>query len=254
MSEREIVKKSDLKSIIRSGEVKSKFQEALGFPSVGGYVQNVLLAVAENPALQKCDPVSIIAAALRAATLRLSCDPLSGQAYLVPFKEKATLVIGYKGLVHLALRTGKYRHINVGAIYEGEEIVEDRITGLHKLAGDCLSRNIIGHLSYFQLTTGFQKTFYMTCEECEEHGKRYSRTYSNPTGFWKREPEAAHRKTVLRLLLTQWGYLEPADRFAFENEDLDLEDPDLALLAESTPPADEKISSDQAMIDLGFGD
>lgn len=253
MTENALTLKKDLKSIIRTDEVKLKFQEALGFPSVGGYCQNVLLAVSENPALQRCTPVSVIAAALRAATLRLSCDPISGQAYLVPFKEKATLVVGYKGLIHLAIRTGKYRYLNVSPVYEGETIVEDRITGMHEILGSCTVNKIIGHLCYFELTTGFRKSLYMSCQECEDHGRRYSRNYDNPTGFWRMEPEAAHRKTVLRLCLMNWGYLEPSDRFGLESEGAVVEDPDLALLEEATTPAEEKISPDQAMIDLGFG-
>ncbi len=118
-----------IKEYGRSPEIIERFAEIVGKHNAGGYVQSAILAVANNEALQKCTPQSIFASALRAATVQLLCEPSLGQAYLVPFKDKATFLIGYKGLYQLALRTGKYRFINVSPIYEGELVFEDRLTG-----------------------------------------------------------------------------------------------------------------------------
>ena len=52
------------------------------------------------------DMPSIMGAVLQGAQLKLSFDPTLGQAYIVPFRGKAQLIIGYKGLTTLAVRTG----------------------------------------------------------------------------------------------------------------------------------------------------
>lgn len=208
MSETAIV---SLKEYARSPEIVERFAEVVGKQNAGGYISSVLLAVAVNNSLQRCDPKSIISAALRAATLRLSCDPGIGQAYPVPFKGKAVLVIGYKGLINMATRTGKYRFINAGPIFEGEEFVEDRITGLGHIGGSKKSHTVIGYVASFQLVAGYGKTIYMSVEEIHELAKRYSKSYTNPDSAWKTNTSDMERKTILRRLITRWGYLDPSD-------------------------------------------
>ena len=84
------------RAYLRSPQMIERFAEVVGKNNAGAYISSALLAVANNDALQKCRPDSIAVSALRAATLRLSCYPGIGEAYLVPFSGSATLVIGYK--------------------------------------------------------------------------------------------------------------------------------------------------------------
>lgn len=93
-------------------------------------------AVAVNPALQECDAGTILAGALLGESLNLSPSPQLGQYYLVPFKQKAkydrggnmirpetttaTFVLGYKGYIQLALRSGQYKDLDVMVIKQGE--------------------------------------------------------------------------------------------------------------------------------------
>lgn len=198
-----------IKDYMRSEPIKANFAELVGDHNVAGYITSVLLAVANDEYLQKCTPQSIYTSAIRAATLRLSCDQSLGQAYLVAYGQKATLIVGYKGLHDLAVRTGQYRYINVGPVYEGEEVIEDRIKGWHSLKGQAVNRVIIGWLAAFELFTGYAKTIYKTVDEIHEHARKYSKSYDNPKGLWKKDPHSMERKTVLRELLTKWGKLDP---------------------------------------------
>lgn len=203
---------NNLKSIIKSDSIKQNFIDVLGNEREGNaYISSVLIAVANSNALQKCTPLSIISSALRAATLRLSCDPTSGQAYLVPFKDGATLVIGYKGLIHMALRTGKYRYLNVSPIYSGEEVIEDRLTGMHSLSGTRHGSEVVGYLLYFELVSGFKKSVYMSRDEIHAHAKRYSKSYNRDDSAWKTNTVDMEKKTIIRAGLTRWGYFEPHD-------------------------------------------
>lgn len=217
---------------LESSVVKARFAQIMGERGASNYIASVLIAVADSYSLQKCSPASIYTNALRAATLRLSVDPGVGQAYLVPFKGHATLIVGYKGLHDMAVRTNRYRYINVSPIYEGQEITEDQITGFHKIGGSRSGNKIIGWIAAFEMLPrfgGYSKTMYMTVEEIHAHGKRYSKSYDTKdqkgeyTSLWHTDPEKMERKTVLRLLLRRWGYIDPADVQVLE--ELENEEP-----------------------------
>jgi recombination protein RecT len=239
-----------IKEYGRSPEIIERFAEIVGKHNAGGYVQSAILAVANNEALQKCTPQSIFASALRAATVQLLCEPSLGQAYLVPFKDKATFIIGYKGLYQLALRTGKYRFINVSSIYEGELIFEDRFTGEVSLEGGKTSSTVIGYLASFQLTSGFSKSFYMTVDEIHAHADKYSKSVNYASSPWKTNRVEMERKTVLRLLLSRYGYLDPKDAMAIsddpESDEALPEADDVTIIEGESKPLK------QIVEDLGF--
>lgn len=228
MSEQSIVQ------YMQSDMVRSRFSDVLGNANSGAYIAGVLLAVANDPTgqLRQCTPESIYTSALRAASLRLSVDQSLGQAHLVPYNGRATLIIGYKGLYDLAIRTGKYRYINVGHIYEGESVVEDRITGFHRIEGGKRSNTIIGWIGAFEMRNGFAKTIYMTVEEIHDHAKKYSRSYDNPRSLWKTDPHKMERKTILRILLRKWGYLDPQDAAVMEQIEEEAQEAESVATAE----------------------
>jgi recombination protein RecT len=197
--------------------VKARFAGVVGDRNAMSYISSVMITVKESKQLQECHPESIYTSALRAATLKLSTDPSTGQAYMVPFKGRATLVVGYKGLYDMAVRTGKYRYINVGPIYEGQIVEENQITGFHSISGQRTGDKVIGWIGAFEMNpergqmTGFGKTFYMTVEEIHAHAKAYSKSYEYKDSPWQKETPKMERKTVMRLLLRRWGYLNPND-------------------------------------------
>ena len=65
-----------------------------------------LTAMASDPALSICSVQSVIGAGLEIVRLGLNPNKTFGQAYVVPFKSKAQLQIGYKGWISLAYRNG----------------------------------------------------------------------------------------------------------------------------------------------------
>lgn len=66
-------------------------------------VRLTLTAFSQNPALQKCDPVSIFGSIITASQLGLE-PGVNGQGYLIPYGKKCNFVPGWKGLVDLANR------------------------------------------------------------------------------------------------------------------------------------------------------
>lgn len=81
-------------------------------------MRTVMVSVERLPMLLECDRQSLFNAAMSAACLGLEVDGVTGQAYLIPFKGKAQLVIGYKGFNTLAARSGIT--ITGGVVREGD--------------------------------------------------------------------------------------------------------------------------------------
>jgi recombination protein RecT len=69
------------------------------------------------------------------------------------------------------------------------------------------SDKVIGYVAYFRLLNGFEKWFYMTMEESQAHGKKYSKSYSQQNGRWKQDFDSMALKTVIKLLLSKYGIL-----------------------------------------------
>ena len=199
------------------------------------YVQNQLKSVfAENSAafaaslidlytgektLMECDPKLVIMQAMKAAVLKLPINKSLGYAFIVAYGGNPSFQIGYKGLIQLALRSNQYRHIHAAAVYEGEYKSANKLTGEFDLTGTAKSENIIGYFAYIELLNGFSKTLFMTKEKVDAHAKKYSKSYNQQYSPWKTEFNAMAIKTVLRNLLTHYGYLSVEMANAIDNDD-----------------------------------
>jgi recombination protein RecT len=203
-----------IKTFVLSPEAQERFTAMMGSNAIY-YLNQVMILVANSAKLQECTPQSVLISAMRAASLRLSVDPIKGQAWIIPYAKRATFQLGYKGVYELAMRTHQYRFINVIDIFEGEVITENRMTGMHAIGGKRTSDNAIGFMLYFQMYDGFEKTFYMTVQQIEQHAANYSRSYTDGDSPWNakggRERVKMMRKTVLTNGLRQWGRFNEAD-------------------------------------------
>lgn len=175
------------------------------------FVNNVVALVSANTLLQNCQPMTVVYAALKATALRLPLDPSLGQAWVVPYGNQAQFQIGSKGLVQLALRTGKFARLNVTEIKEGELIDNDILSGdvVIKALPNRNGLPTIGYAAYFRLNNGYEKTIYKSKEDVLAHAKRFSKAYNS--GPWKTDFDAMARKTVLKELLSKWAPLTVED-------------------------------------------
>lgn len=180
--------------------------------------------------LQKCNPKDLVNESLKAAILKLPINKTLGFAYLVPYNNSVkvgnnwekkmipTFTIGYKGLIQLAMRTGQYRIINADSVFEGEAKVISKLSGELAFDGAKKSDTIVGYFAHFELSNGFQKTFYMTTEQIKAHAKRFSKSYGNDKSPWTTDFESMALKTCLRLLLSKYGYLSIEMADAIDND------------------------------------
>lgn len=202
---------NNLPALLNNETIKNRFNEILG-KKAAGFTSALLNIYNSNAQLQNCDARSILGAAGLAATLNLSITPSMGQAYVVPFKGKATFQIGVRGLIQLAHRTGKYVALHAGKICDGELRGFNPITGEPEL-GEKISDEVVGYVAYMRLNNGFEKTLYMTKAEIEAHAEKYSQSYrTDKNKGWTSSPwstnfDAMASKTVLKRLLNAWGIL-----------------------------------------------
>lgn len=216
-----------LKSVLKAPSVAEQFQNALGNNS-SSFVASVIDLYNTDKGLQECNPNQVVMEALKAAVLKLPINKSLGYAYVLPFKNKGvptpTFIMGYKGLIQLAMRTGQYRYINADVVYEGELAGKDKLTGSIDFSGEKTSDKIVGYFAHIELMNGFRKTLYSEVRDIAKHAKMYAPTlkYSRdvtvdslmklagkePTGIgWKGNFDSMAIKTVLRELLSKYGYL-----------------------------------------------
>jgi len=170
------------------------------------FISNVLSIVNSSALLQKCDPASIYQSALMATTLDLPLNQNLGFAYIIPYGDKAQFQIGYKGYIQLAQRSGQFLKINACPIYEGQISANNPLTGF-EFDFSVQSDVIIGYAAYFKLLNGYEQTLFMTIEDLNKHGKKFSQTFKKGFGLWKDDFESMARKTVLKLLLQRFAPL-----------------------------------------------
>lgn len=223
VTQKQLTPMQSLSKFINSDNIKNKFAEVLGEKGGASFVTSLLTVVTQNKTLQLADKNSIYTSALIAASLQLPINSNLGFAYIIPYKAKdpntgqyidvAQFQLGYKGFIQLAQRTGQYKNINSTDVREGEITFHDRMTGeitfqWQSDTAERLKQPVIGYLSFFKLTNGFESTLYMTVAEITAHAKEYSQTFKKfGTGLWKDKfPEMA-LKTVTKLNLSKKGPL-----------------------------------------------
>lgn len=221
------------------------------------FVASITSAVAINPALQECDAGTILAGALLGESLNLSPSPQLGQFYLVPFKSKAKydkqgnliqpetvkaqFVLGYKGYIQLALRSGAYADLDVMEIKEGEYKGKNSSTGKPQFSfieddDERDSLPVIGYMAYFEYLNGFRKVIYWSKAKMMKHADTYSPAYSSAahqkildgevadkdmwkySSFWYKDFDGMAKKTLLRQLISKWGIMSTEMQQAYAND------------------------------------
>ncbi|MFS1069622.1 recombinase RecT [Enterococcus casseliflavus] len=243
--------KLGFKALMNTPAMKKKFTDILHEKS-DSFMGSLMTLVGGDNYLSQAEPMTIIASALKAATMDLPIDKNLGYAYVVPFNRsekvgnkwvkhnEAQFILGYKGYIQLAQRSGQYKALNALAIYDGQLIdwnpLTEEFTFDYKAK---VSDEVIGYVGFFELLNGFKKTVYWTKQEIESHRIKNAKGYDKEklNGAWVDNYDSMAIKTVLRNMLSKWGLLSvemqsaiTSDEKVFrvdENNDL-IEETDLS--------------------------
>ena len=217
---------AQLKGVLNNESMRKNFENILK-DSAGAFMASIIELYQSDTYLQKCDPNKVVLEALKAATLKLPINKALGFAYIIPYKDVPTFQIGYKGIIQLAQRSGQYKFINAGEVYEGEVVNYNRITGMLEISGDATGENIIGYYAYFQLSNGFEKAVYWTKEKVIAHAKKFSQAYKagKKDSPWFTNFDAMALKTVLKSIICKYGPMsvEMANTLSGDDERVEAE-------------------------------
>lgn len=252
-------KKLYFSQAMQTEKYKKLINNTLGDPvRAARFAANITSAVAANPTLQECDAGTILAGALLGESLLLQPSPQLGQFYLVPFESKAKrdrqgnvikpaclkaqFVLGYKGYIQLALRTGQYKRLNVLEVKSGElggwDPFEERFHEMHFIEDfeKRAAMPTVGYIAHFEYINGFQKTLYWTADQMMSHADKYSPAFSAAaykkllngeipqnelwkySSFWYKDFDGMAKKTMLRQLISKWGIMTAEMTMAYERD------------------------------------
>ena len=170
-----------------------------------------MTTIRTTPQLREAEVSSLLGAVMQAAQLGLE-PGLLGQCYLLPFKNnkkgitEVQFIIGYKGMIDLARRSGHIESIYAHAVYEKDEFeyelgLEPKLK--HKPSMEADRGEFIGAYAVAHFKDGGYQFEFMPKSEIEKRKAR-SKSANSSYSPWKTDYEEMAKKTVIRHM---WKYL-----------------------------------------------
>jgi len=198
-------------------------------------IRVAITATMKTPKLLQCTAESLTKCLLDCSALGI--EPDGRRAHLIPFEDRkkgvtvCTLIIDYKGLAELAMRSGLVSNIHADVVRENDVFEYDM-------------GEIKAHKIDFRNERGAAYAFYAICRfkdgsvkadvmSVDEVEAIRMRSKSPNEGPWATDPVEMGKKTVFRRL-SKWLPLSPEFRDAVEKDD--EEDP-IAKAVDVTPRA-----------------
>ena len=174
--------------------------------------KGVLLEIGQNRKLQECTVPSIVMAAMTMFELGLDCVKAKGHAYLVPYKGQCKLIIGYRGMIELAKRSGIVTNIMSYIVHEKDIFDISYGTSPHIEHKPFLNGErgaIIGAYAIAFFREGLPQFDYMTFDQLNDVKARSKMLYSRP---WKTDEHEMYRKIPIRRLFKYLPSSEAIDK------------------------------------------
>lgn len=194
----------------KKGELAKMLPKTL---SIDRLLKVAQIAATTTPALAKCDVASLVGAIGQCAQMGLEPNTVLGHAYLVPFNTKrkdangqerwvnsVQVIIGYKGLIDLARRSGQIVSIAAHEVCENDRF--ELVYGLDEKLTHAPAMGergaVIGFYAVAKLKDGGYSFEFMSRHQIEEimRGTQSKGQY----GPWRDHFIEMGRKTVIRRL------------------------------------------------------
>lgn len=152
------------------------------------------------PKLRECSPESFLKCLMVSAQLGLE-PGLLGHVYFIPYGQEATVIVGYKGMLDLARRSGQILSIEPRIIYENDKVdialgTESRIHHTVSLLGGNRGKPI-AYYAVAKLAGGGVQFDIMTKNEIDTVRNASKAKNSGP---WVTHYDEMAKKTVIRRL------------------------------------------------------
>lgn len=168
-----------------------------------------LTTIRTNPKLLACDVNSLMASVMQAAQLGLE-PGLIGHCYIIPYGKEAQFIIGYRGMIDLARRSGNIQSISVHEVYENDYFklrfgLDDELEHIpYHLREDKKAEEpgeLRGAYMVAKFKDGGHQIHYMSKKEIDDHRKRSKASNNGP---WVTDYIEMVKKTVVR---NAWKWL-----------------------------------------------
>lgn len=194
-----------VRQAFKNAEVVRRIQEVMPRGvSAERIMRTTQAALAADAYLLAAEPGSILRAVMRLAQVGLEPNTPLQQAFLVPYKGKCEPILGYRGMVELARRSGQIVSIEARAVFEGDEFtyefgLEPKL--VHRPRRDPDPAKLMHVYAVAQLKGGGQQWDVMTLAEVVRIRDRALAGKRNPGASpWSTDFVEMAKKTVLRRL------------------------------------------------------
>ena len=203
--------KKEIKTVANFKEVlvknyKAQLEAQLKDPETAkAFMANAIAIIQQNPKLLNCTPHTVFNGLMIMASLKLMPSAISGEAYLIPYKNKgvdeAQFQLGYQGLVTLFYRAG-VRSIASEIVYKKDKF--SFINGVVEHSPDIFAEDrgdAIGAYVAVELQAGGRIYKAMSAKEILAIGQKFSKSFSSEYSPWnvKNDPQRWQwKKTVLK--------------------------------------------------------
>lgn len=215
-----------LSALLDSDDNREKLRQVAANPAdVERQIRLAIREISAGPAAE-CSRQSIMQSAIDAVALGLSFSKALGEAYVLPFKGSAQLVIGYRGYLKLARNSGEIVSINCDVIREGEPFEHEwRETGphfRHSVPRPRGNGRVVGAWAMATMRSGPPQIAVMDIEEIESirnssSGYQAAIKYKKDSP-WLTDPDEMAKKTTIRRLWKLLPCSTTAMRLASEHE------------------------------------
>ena len=197
-----------IKDFMNSPEIVKKIHAAAPKHLTGERLAQVAMTeINRNPALAKASPISFVGAIMQCGALGLEPSGSLGHAYLIPFgngkdsqgRPNIQLIIGYRGMLDLAKRSGQISSISARAVYENDDF--NYSYGLEETVHHIPASGERGELTHVyavaRMKDGGVQFEVMSVFDVEKVKKASKASASGP---WVTYYEEMAKKTVIRRL------------------------------------------------------
>lgn len=168
------------------------------------FTRIAMTTIRQDPKLLTCDTGSLLGAIMQAAQLGLEPNIL-GSCYILPFNNKRTgrteanFIIGYRGMIDLARRSGNLRAIYAHEVRENDDFEYEYGLNPQLKHKPALAKRgpVIGYYAVAHFKDGGYQFEFMPVEEIEKRKQR-SPAANAGSSPWKTDYDEMAKKTVVR--------------------------------------------------------
>lgn len=208
-----------LKSTLTSDKMREQFARALPqHLSPERFIRIALTALTRTPKLADCTQESLMRCLLDLSAFGL--EPDGRRAHLIPYKDQCTLVIDWKGLAELAMRSGIIAKLHADIVCEGDEF-EFNLGEVTKHKVDFRKPRGEMYAAYALAQTKTGEVFACVLSKDEVEAVR-KRSRAGTSGPWVSDYNEMAKKTAFRRL-SKWLPLSAEFRDAQERDEEPME-------------------------------